>query len=142
MPFGNVNVVVEMQGKDILEALENGVSQVEGKAGRFPQVSGLCFSYDASQLPGQRIFDACVQEEPLDLEKIYKIATVDYMFHGGDGYNMFKGKKLIISPLRAEALVDVVADYIRKSGSVGSDLDGRITVKEGIKRLDEVHFFP
>ncbi len=142
MPFGNVNVVVEMQGKDILEALENGVSQVEGKAGRFPQVSGLCFSYDASLPAGQRVFDVSIQESPLDVEKIYKIATVDYMFHGGDGYNMFKGKKLLISPLRAESLVDVVAEYIKKSGNVGSDLDGRITVRDALKRLDEVHFSP
>ncbi|MDH5411701.1 MAG: bifunctional metallophosphatase/5'-nucleotidase, partial [Alphaproteobacteria bacterium] len=46
LPFGNVTVLLEMTGADVLAALENGVSQVEEKAGRFPQVSGLSFTYD------------------------------------------------------------------------------------------------
>jgi len=34
-------VKIEVTGKDIVEAIENGVSQVETAQGRFPQISGL-----------------------------------------------------------------------------------------------------
>ena len=36
LPFGNVTLLIEVSGSDLLEALENGVSSVEDKAGRFP----------------------------------------------------------------------------------------------------------
>jgi 5'-nucleotidase/UDP-sugar diphosphatase len=47
LPFGNVTVVTELPGSQVLLALENGVSQVEKGAGRFAQVSGLTFAFDA-----------------------------------------------------------------------------------------------
>ena len=40
LPFGNVTVLAAVTGADLLAALENGVSQVQDGAGRFPQVSG------------------------------------------------------------------------------------------------------
>jgi 2',3'-cyclic-nucleotide 2'-phosphodiesterase (5'-nucleotidase family) len=43
LPFGNATVVLELRGSDLLEALENGVSRVEERVGRFPQVSGMSF---------------------------------------------------------------------------------------------------
>jgi 5'-nucleotidase/UDP-sugar diphosphatase len=39
----------------VIAALENGVSQVEEGAGRFPQVSGMRFTWDPSAEPGSRI---------------------------------------------------------------------------------------
>ena len=44
LPFGNTAVLIELSGADLLAALENGVSQVEDTAGRFPQVSGMRYS--------------------------------------------------------------------------------------------------
>ena len=41
LPFGNVTLLIELSGADLLAALENGVSRVEDGAGRFPQVSGI-----------------------------------------------------------------------------------------------------
>ena len=46
LPFGNSTSLVEVTGADIKAALENGVSQLEQRAGRFPQVSGLKFEVD------------------------------------------------------------------------------------------------
>ena len=37
LPFGNVVVLIELSGDDLLAALENGVSQIEDGAGRFPR---------------------------------------------------------------------------------------------------------
>ena len=44
LPFGNITMETELPGSQILLALENGVSQVDKGAGRFPQVSGLTLS--------------------------------------------------------------------------------------------------
>ena len=47
LPFQNTLATFQISGADIVAALENGVSQVEEVAGRFPQVSGMKFTWDA-----------------------------------------------------------------------------------------------
>lgn len=140
LPFGNLNVMVETSGAAILAALENGVSQVEGKAGRFPQVSGLSFMYDINQPPGKRIHDVYVQGLPLDPERIYRMATVDYMLNGGDGYSMFKEGKVLLSPLKQISLISSIASYLKLMPSIESFYEGRIQVKPFAKGLDDVSF--
>jgi 5'-nucleotidase/UDP-sugar diphosphatase len=41
LPFQNTLATFQLTGAGVMEALENGVSQVEEGAGRFPQVAGL-----------------------------------------------------------------------------------------------------
>ena len=65
LPFGNVVVLIELSGADLLAALENGVSQIEDAAGRFPQVSGMSYRYDASKPAGRRIVAVEVGGRPL-----------------------------------------------------------------------------
>ncbi|MEZ4669147.1 MAG: 5'-nucleotidase [Anaerolineae bacterium] len=69
-PFGNTIATFEIKGVDIIGALENGVSQLRmdaGKvvranaAGRFPQVSGVRFSWDPNLEPGNRVQSVEVQ---------------------------------------------------------------------------------
>jgi 2',3'-cyclic-nucleotide 2'-phosphodiesterase (5'-nucleotidase family) len=55
LPFGNVVVLIELSGADLLAALENGISQLEDAAGRFPQVSGMSYRFDASKPAGRRV---------------------------------------------------------------------------------------
>jgi len=118
--------MVEISGRALVDALENGVSQVEGKAGRFPQVSGMQFVYDSTKPPGKRIQDVFIQREPVDLDRLYKVATVDYMLSGGDGYAMFKEGRVLLSPLHKIDLVSTVAAYLRKTSVFEASLEGRI----------------
>ncbi len=55
LPFGNKVVVTEIPGSQVLAALENGFSQVESGAGRFPQVAGMSVVWDPSAPPGSRV---------------------------------------------------------------------------------------
>lgn len=126
LPFVNWNVVVEVPGCILWEALENGVSQVEGKAGRFPQVSGMNFYYDMDAPPGKRVQKVFVAGELLVPERLYKVAMVDYMFHGGDGYTMFKEGNVLLPPSEKVDLVACVAQYLASLGKVESSLEGRI----------------
>jgi 5'-nucleotidase len=55
--------------------------------GRFPQVSNIRFTFDASKPPGQRIVEVEVCGAPLDRERVYTMATRGYMGRGKDGYD-------------------------------------------------------
>ena len=54
LPFQNTLATFEVTGETIVAALENGVSEVEDGAGRFPQVAGISFTVDLSQEPRAR----------------------------------------------------------------------------------------
>lgn len=85
-PFEDPCVVVAVKGKHLLEALENSVGKYPALEGRFPQISGIEFTFDPSKDPGSRCQDVLIASKPLDLEKEYKVATRDYMVRGKDGF--------------------------------------------------------
>ncbi len=61
LPFGNIVVRVTINGAELKAMLENGVSSMPAANGRFPQVSGLCFTYDISAPVGSRVTSAVRQ---------------------------------------------------------------------------------
>ena len=128
LPFGNVTELTEIPGAQVLAALENGVSQVDKGAGRFPQVSGLTFVYDPSAEVGKRVSEVMVAGAPLEAAKLYRVAVNDYILGGGDGYTALGGGRPI-NDTGAGALVanDVMA-YVEKMGSVKPVVEGRIKV--------------
>jgi 5'-nucleotidase / UDP-sugar diphosphatase len=127
LPFGNVTVLVELTGADLLAALENGVSQVEHGAGRFPQVSGMSYSYDPAAPAGSRIVEAKVAGEPLDAARIYKVATNDYLLEGGDGYAALAKGKALIDTSGGTLMASMVMDYIASKDTIAPAVEGRIT---------------
>lgn len=126
LPFGNVTVKLRLSGADVLAALENGFSQVESGAGRFPQVSGLTVHWDASRPPGSRVTEVLVGGEPLDPAATYDLATNDYMASGGDGYDAFTAGEVVIGPLDGGIMANQVMDYVEAAGTVSPAVEGRI----------------
>lgn len=129
LPFGNKVVVVKAKGSVLAAALENGVSQREQLAGRFPQVSGVRFALQPSQPSGHRVSDITVGGKPLDPNATYSVAINDYMYGGGDGYTMFKGLPTAVSPSEGPLLADVVANAVKADGTIAPRTDGRITLR-------------
>jgi 2',3'-cyclic-nucleotide 2'-phosphodiesterase (5'-nucleotidase family) len=129
LPFGNVVVKLELTGAQIWEALENGVSQIESNAGRFPQVSGVSFIYNPKAKAGSRIISAKVGGRSLDKGRGYTVATSDYAAGGGDGYSVFKKGKVIINASNATLMASMVMDYIKAKGSVSPKVEGRIVAQ-------------
>jgi len=129
MPFGNVNVLIEVSGKDLREAMENGLSGVGHKAGRFPQVSGAQITYDASAPEEMRIRAMTVGGKALDPVATYKLATIGYLGHGGDGYSALTRGKMLIDTSGAKLITTTVMDYITKAGTVSPKIEGRIVEK-------------
>ena len=126
LPFGNVTVVTEVTGQQVLDALENGFSEVENGAGRFPQVSGLKIVVDLKQPPGSRVVSVMVGDKPLDPNATYKVATNDFMLKGGDGYTALAGGKVLIGPKQGSLMANDVINYITAAGKVDAKVEGRI----------------
>ena len=132
LPFNNPIVKVEVTGKTLMDILEHGVarSREDNEPGRFPQVSGLKFTFDASKLPGQRITQASVAGKPVDPNATYTIATSDFLVsRGGDGYTMFKDGKILLAADKAPKDSEVFEKAIRTSpnATIAPKVEGRIT---------------
>ncbi len=129
MPFGNVVVKLRLTGAQIWEALENGVSQVENNAGRFPQVSGLSFTFNRKAQAGSRVVTAKIGGQPLNKGRSYTVATNNYAAGGGDGFSVFKKGEVIIDASGATLLASMVMNYIKSKGSVSPKVEGRIVAQ-------------
>jgi 5'-nucleotidase len=135
LPFNNTVATFGLKGSDVLAALENGVSRAENPdnegTGRFPQVSGLRFTWDGSQPAGERIISAEVENDdgtfsPIDPDATYKLASNNFNRGGGDDYTVFAENA--IDPYDfGPTLSEVVANYIAKVSPVTMELEGRIT---------------
>lgn len=85
-PFEDPVVVLRVTGQAILDALENGVSALPALEGRFPQVSNISFAFSGSEDPGSRVQWAKIEDEAIELERKYTIATRGYMSRAKDGF--------------------------------------------------------
>ena len=129
LPFGNVVVKLRLTGAQIWDALENGVSQVEKNAGRFPQVSGMSYTFKPKAKAGSRVVSVKIGNKALNKSRSYTVATNDYVANGGDGYSVFKKGKVIIDASGATLLAGMVMDYIKAKGSVSPKVEGRIVAQ-------------
>jgi 2',3'-cyclic-nucleotide 2'-phosphodiesterase (5'-nucleotidase family) len=125
-PFGNVVMALELTGAELLQVLRNGVSRVEDLDGRFPQVSGLRFSYDPRAPRDDRVREVTVGGAPLDPARRYRLATTDYLRQGKDGYELLAQVPVLVDASGAMLLVSVVADAVRRAGTLDIRPDGRI----------------
>ncbi len=129
-PFGNQIATTVVTGANLWKALENGVGGNYPGDGRFPQISGFKFSFDASKPIGSRITEVTKLDGTAIAKdsKEYTLTTLDFVVYGGDGYvNVF-------SPARAKvqgALLDVFVDALKADMAAGKvtqvpAADGRI----------------
>ncbi|MBE3639443.1 bifunctional metallophosphatase/5'-nucleotidase, partial [Mangrovicoccus algicola] len=131
LPFQNTLATFEATGAMIIDALENGVSQVEEEAGRFPQVAGLRFTWDPTIGPSEgRVTEVLVMQDgdwvPIDPEATYLAVTNDYLRNGGDGYRMFEVAETAYD--HGPGLETVVARYLgARPDGYRPRADGRIT---------------
>lgn len=129
LPFQNTVSTFGLKGSDIVAALENGLSEIEDGAGRFPQVAGMKFSFDTSKPAGSRVVSVQMQEGdafvPLDPAKVYTLASNNYMRAGGDGYKIFADAAVNAYDF-GPTLDEVVAAYLAANRPYKPFTDGRI----------------
>jgi 5'-nucleotidase len=125
LPFGNIVVTREVSGALLWQALEHSVAAIPSANGRFAQISGFRFTYDASRPAGSRVVSVTLDDGTpiLPNATTYTFATNDFVNAGGDGYTMFVGTHGVTR----EVMADVLLEYIKDRGTVTPTVDGRIT---------------
>jgi len=133
LPFGNFVVKVQVTGAELKAMLENGVSRVaDYTQGRFPQVSGLCFTYEVTAAANSRVTGAVRQAAdgsctgaPVDFAAAsqYWVAENDFMSTSGDGYPDFYTSGRVVT---LDYMDEVLADFITANTPVSPAIQGRI----------------
>lgn len=125
LPFGNIVVTREVTGALLWQALEHSVAAIPAANGRFAQISGFRFTYDAARPAGSRVLSVTLNDGTPILADgtTYTFATNDFTNAGGDGYTMFMGTHGVTR----EVMADVLLAYIRDQGTISPVIDGRIT---------------
>ncbi|WP_394138203.1 5'-nucleotidase C-terminal domain-containing protein [Cytobacillus oceanisediminis] len=132
MPFGNTLATMELTGAEIVQALEQSVSNAPGENGGFLQVSGMKYTYDSSQPVGERVVSVEVEETPgvftaLDESKTYTVATNAFTAKGGDSYAVF-AKAYEAGRVTDLGVADweIFSAYVAELGTVDPQIEGRI----------------
>jgi 5'-nucleotidase/UDP-sugar diphosphatase len=129
LPFSNRVVTVEVSGRGLRQALENGLAQMPTAGGRFPQVSGIVLDADLTRPPGDRITSLRIGGAPLDEARIYKVATNDFVSRGGDGYETLRDAGRLLPDEDSPLLASEVMTYLRQLGTVRAGVEGRIVLR-------------
>jgi 2',3'-cyclic-nucleotide 2'-phosphodiesterase (5'-nucleotidase family) len=126
LPFGNISVLLEVTGQELVATLEHGFSSMPDPQGRFPQVSGLRIAYSTKSPVGRRIRSVTVNGAPLDPERRYRLAATHFLLGGGDGYGMLAKTKVLIGEKEGKLLPTEVMNRVAAAGRITAHIEGRI----------------
>jgi 5'-nucleotidase/UDP-sugar diphosphatase len=115
LPFGNVGVLVEVEGAVLREVLERTLNRAGKGSGSFPQVSGISLVYDVTKPPGSRLVSLEVAGVPLEEKRLYRLAASDFLVRGGDGQVGLKGAKILIDVSAAQLITTEVEIYLQSA---------------------------
>lgn len=115
MPFENSLIVASLKGEQILELVNYFIKEKKPHP-----LAGLTFTIDKNDI-AQNIL---VQNLPLDAQKIYFVATNDYLYNGGDSMNFFK-KSVNMYDLDYK-LRNIWIDYFKEVDTIPTLTDIRI----------------
>ena len=121
-PFENSIVVVEVSGADVRKQLQRFASR-----NNFEALGGVEIEVRDGKMTKCNVGGA-----PLEDDRIYKLATIDFLLGGGD--KVFIGSKAIPNSLIETKIVmrDAVVSYLKKETQAGRTLsnrkDGRVVV--------------
>ncbi|XP_060065444.1 snake venom 5'-nucleotidase-like [Ylistrum balloti] len=134
MPFGNSIDIIDIKGKYLRQALEHSVENYDpiDKPGALLQMSGLFVNYDLSKPKGHRVVsvDARCRKcmvpaySPLEDTEVYRIATLNFVIKGGDGYSVLRDhhdKWYQYNILD----IEVISQYLKKYNPVTIGLERR-----------------
>ena len=120
-PFKNYLAYVALKGSD-LQAIFDQMAATQ------PQVLGGV----KLVLTGHRIDTLLVGGKPIDPNRTYGVATIDFLLDGGDGLTIAKNARELITA--DKTVIDVMLPYVRSLGASGTPLeyktDGRVVVKK------------
>jgi 2',3'-cyclic-nucleotide 2'-phosphodiesterase (5'-nucleotidase family) len=127
LPFDNTLVKVPMKGWQVRE-LFDFIARRIGKRG-FAQISGASFV-----IRNGRASDVRVGDKPLDPNHTYTVATIDFLYGGGDGYTQFE--KAGLATITGTLTHDAAIEFLRRHPDYEFKKRGRIRWEGGIPSRD------
>ena len=130
LPFKNTLVRLDLTGVEVKATLEDAIDGVvaQNNTGSYPYTGGLRWNVDFTKDKGQRLSQIQVrnhlgQYENLDLNKTYKVITIDFLANGGDYYATFK-------TITGDRRLNVGLDYAEAFLKYTQSLSGQIGQKK------------
>ena len=114
MPFENKVVVAQLKGNVVMELVDYLI-----KAKRAHPISGMTLHITKNG----KVKKPEIQGKTIDLNKIYNVATSDYLFNGGDRMEFFKKNKTVFDldyKIRA-----ILIDYFSAQDTLNPKRDQR-----------------
>jgi len=114
-PFENCLVILDMTGKSIRELFESFASRrVEA------------FSHTVKMVAKDKVLTTLlINGEPVDDNRIYRLATIDFLLDGGDSMSMLKDA--VATEFTGIVLRDIMVSYIQKQTKAGKNIAIYIT---------------
>ena len=127
LPFKNELVQLNMTGAEIKATLEDAMVGVveQNNTGSYPYTGGLRWNVDLNKDKGQRLSKVEVRNSngqyiALDLNKTYKVVTIDFLAGGGDYYITMKSitgkRREDVGLVYAEAFLKYVQSLAGEKG--------------------------
>ena len=116
MPFENSAVVLAIKGEQVIDIANYIIAEKKPHP-----LKGMIFTIDKNNHPKNIL----VGGNPLDVNKIYYVATSDYLSYGND--NMLFFKKSIQKYNLDYKLRNIIIDYFKENKTITANKDIRIT---------------
>ncbi|MFD2367659.1 bifunctional metallophosphatase/5'-nucleotidase [Pseudoduganella sp. GCM10020061] len=117
LPFANTLLVMELTGRQLVEMLEMQWMRenVDARHSMLQVSRNVTYQWDSERPRGSRVVpgSVLVNGQPVDPDKVYRVAANNFLAEGGDGFPIF-----IKVPKHATQIVDIDAfiDYLAKGG--------------------------
>jgi 2',3'-cyclic-nucleotide 2'-phosphodiesterase (5'-nucleotidase family) len=118
IPFDNTIYVVRMPGSAIAGILDR-VAAKDPEKGNFLQIS----SGSGYTIKDGKAIDIIINGAPINPERVYSVATSDFVAAGGDGFVEFLDYESYDTGF---VMRDALIDVIRARGTINAAVDGRI----------------
>jgi len=117
-PFDNRLAIAQLKGSDLMGLFQD-IAAVRGE--------GVSHEVKLEITPDGKLLDAKLNGKTIDPERIYRIATLDYLAEGNDKmYSLKKAVKLDVSNLFTR---DCMMNSIQQHKTINSSIEGRIVIK-------------
>ena len=111
-PFGNSVVYFDLTGRELVEYLKVALSKKQGSGG-YTHLKNITLTKS-----GDTISDIKINNEPIDMQKSYRITTLDYLAAGGDGYPVTNTSATYVDTGYRDA--DVIRQYFEAHSPINA----------------------
>lgn len=118
--------VIEITGKQLLNALEQSIGSYPKPALRYLQVSGMSFVFDPAKPQGSRVVSVMVGKNKLSETKVYSVGVTKSLARGALGYWKIWSKENIAGPENAGTLINAIDSFAKNNALEMHAKDKRI----------------